>query len=82
MPRLKTAARTGFLCALVAAALLCAPAPAAAYVGPGAALAAIGAAIAVLAAVFVTVGGFVWYPVKRILKAMGRGRDESAPDEE
>ena len=63
------------------ALLLAAPTPAAAYVGPGAVLAVVGAAIAVVAAVFVTVGGFVWYPVKRLMKAIGRGEEESPPDE-
>lgn len=78
---MKTMGRTVLPLALAAVASLVAPTPVAAYVGPGAALAVIGAAIAVVGAVFVTVGGFVWYPVKRIWKAIGRGKDESTPDE-
>jgi hypothetical protein len=42
--------------------------PAAAYVGPGAGLTAIGAAVAVLATLFLAVVGFVWYPLKRLLR--------------
>lgn len=53
--------------------LAIAPAPAAGYVGPGAALAMIGAALAFLGAIFMTIGGFVWYPLKRIWKALGQG---------
>ena len=79
---MKTVGRYGLVLVLGAVLLLGAPAPVAGYVGPGAALAVIGAAIAVVGAVFVTVGGFVWYPVKRIWKALGRGKDESAADDE
>jgi len=61
--------------------LIAVPTPAAAYVGPGAVLAVIGAAVAVVGAVFVTVGGFIWYPIKRLLRAIGRGEEESPPEE-
>ena len=42
--------------------------PAAAYVGPGAGLTAIGAIVAVIATLFLAAVGFVWYPVKRLLR--------------
>jgi hypothetical protein len=42
--------------------------PAAAYIGPGAGLSGIGALLAVIAAVAVAVLGFIWYPIKRILR--------------
>jgi hypothetical protein len=42
--------------------------PAAAYVGPGAGLTAVGAILAVIATLFLAVVGFVWYPVKRLLR--------------
>jgi uncharacterized oligopeptide transporter (OPT) family protein len=42
--------------------------PAAAYVGPGAGLTAIGALLAVIATLFLAVVGFIWYPVKRLLR--------------
>jgi predicted MFS family arabinose efflux permease len=51
--------------------------PAAAYVGPGAGLTAIGAILAVIATLFLAVVGFVWYPVKRLLrKRNSAGRSE------
>ncbi len=39
-----------------------------AYVGPGAGISAIGSFVALIAAVLVAILGFVWYPVKRMLK--------------
>jgi uncharacterized membrane protein len=69
--------RTGLWAGLAFATLLVTPAPATAYVGPGAGLAVIGAAIAVIGAIFAAVGGFVWYPVKRIWKALSRDKGES-----
>jgi hypothetical protein len=44
------------------------PLPVAAYVGPGAGLSALGSLLALLAAVVVTIVGFLWYPLKRILR--------------
>lgn len=79
---MKTIHRVGLLLGPAAVALLVVPAPAAAYVGPGAGLAVIGAAIAVIGVVLATVGGFVWYPVKRIWKAIGRKTEESPANEE
>ena len=53
--------------------------PAAAYIGPGAGLGAIGTVIAVIGAILLMIVGFVWYPVKRLLK---RGKKvENAVDE-
>lgn len=42
--------------------------PAAAYIGPGAGLSAIGTVAALAGAVLLLVIGFVWYPVKRLLR--------------
>ena len=56
-----------FLCA--AAALCCAPAYA--YVGPGAGLGVIGTLFAFFGAVLLAIVGFVWYPMKRLLKRKG-----------
>ena len=39
-----------------------------AYVGPGAGLSGIGALIALIGAVLLALFGFVWYPVKRLLR--------------
>jgi hypothetical protein len=46
-------------------------APAAAYIGPGAGLSAIGVVLAMVAALCLAVVGFVWYPVKRLLRKRG-----------
>jgi hypothetical protein len=44
------------------------PAPAAAYIGPGAGLSAIGAFLSFVVAVFAAILGFIWYPIKRLIK--------------
>lgn len=44
------------------------PTTAWAYVGPGAGLTAVGTVLALLAAVGLLIAGFVWYPVKRLLR--------------
>jgi hypothetical protein len=60
--------------ALVAASLNAAPALA--YVGPGAGLTAIGTMIAVIAAILLAVIGFVWYPLKRMIRNRRAARAE------
>ena len=42
--------------------------PALAYIGPGAGLSAIGTAVAVIGAILLLIVGFVWYPVRRMLR--------------
>ena len=42
--------------------------PVFAYIGPGAGLSAIGSLLALVAAVIVGVLGFLWFPVKRLLR--------------
>ena len=44
------------------------PNSALAYIGPGAGLSAIGTFLAVVGAVILLIVGFVWYPVKRLLR--------------
>jgi len=39
-----------------------------AYIGPGAGLGAIGTFLAVVGALLLLIVGFVWYPVKRLLR--------------
>jgi len=48
-----------------------------AYIGPGAGLTAIGTVIALIAAFFLAIVGFVWYPVKRLLR-----KNKSNPSKE
>lgn len=42
--------------------------PAMAYVGPGSGIAALGAFIAIVAGVIAAIFGFLWYPIKRLLR--------------
>ena len=39
-----------------------------AYVGPGVGLSAIGSVLAFIGAVFLLIVGFLWYPIKRLIK--------------
>ena len=57
-----------FLLPALSLAVLMMPSLAHAYIGPGAGISAIGAALALVAAVFFAIVGFVWYPVKRLMK--------------
>lgn len=54
--------------------------PAAAYIGPGAGLGAIGTVFAVIGAILLMIVGFVWYPIKRLLKR-GKKPTEIATDD-
>ncbi len=64
--------------------VLAVPLPAAAYIGPGAGLSALGSLVALVGAFFLLLAGFVWYPVKRLLRGRApagedRSRRGSAP---
>ena len=48
-----------------------------AYLGPGGALSLIGSFLALLGAVVFAVLGFVWYPLKRLLRRIRGGRRSS-----
>jgi hypothetical protein len=48
-----------------------------AYVGPGAGLSAIGIVVGLIAAVLLGIVGFIWYPIKRLLR-LRRERSEAA----
>ena len=50
------------------------PLPVLAYVGPGAGLSALGSLLALVAAVFVAIVGFLWFPIKRLF-----GRKRTSP---
>lgn len=60
--------------------------PAWAYLGPGAGLSAFGSLLAVLLTVVVTFAAFLWYPLKRAIKAFrpshaDRSASGATPDE-
>lgn len=48
--------------------ILIMPSVATAYMGPGAGISAIGSVLAIIAVVFVAIFGFLWYPLKRLLR--------------
>lgn len=50
-----------------------------AYIGPGAGISAIGSLLALLGAVFLAIVGFLWYPIKRLVK---RKKTDSQPKSE
>jgi hypothetical protein len=66
----KSAALVAFLLAISSAA------PALAYVGPGAGLTALGSLVAVVAVVVLAVIGFLWYPLKRVMRRRKEPRGE------
>jgi hypothetical protein len=51
--------------------------PSFAYGSPGAGLSALGSLVALLAGLVLGVVGFVWYPIKRLLKSFGLFRPET-----
>lgn len=59
----------------LAIALAVSPSVLHAYVGPGAGLSAFGALLALVGSVVAAVFGFVWYPIKRLIRAVKRRRE-------
>lgn len=68
---------------LLVLALCFFPATAMAYIGPGTGLSAIGAFLAVVAGIIVAIFGFLWYPIKRLIRKRKKtgGDDLSDPSE-
>jgi Kef-type K+ transport system membrane component KefB len=54
--------------------------PALAYVGPGLGLGAIGAFLGAVLAVLLAIVGFLWYPIKRLLRKRKRHEETLADD--
>ena len=59
---------TGFFLLVCSIPLLLTPEPVLAYGGPGSIITGFGALLAVLAAVFAGIFGFVWFPLKRLAR--------------
>jgi len=51
-----------------------------AYVGPGAGLSAIGSVLALIGAIFMLIIGFLWYPIKRLLKKKHQQKTDAASE--
>lgn len=58
----------GALPVLVIILICLLPQSAVAYIGPGTGLSAIGVFLAVVAGISIALFGFVWYPIKRLLR--------------
>ena len=54
--------------------------PALAYIGPGVGITAIGSFLALVAGVVVAIFGFIWYPVKRMLRRQRQSPDGARPE--
>jgi Kef-type K+ transport system membrane component KefB len=55
-----------------------------AYVGPGVGLSALGSILAFIGAIFLMIVGFLWYPIKRLIKrksADSEGGDSPPKDD-
>ncbi len=66
------------LTAIAAATLLlAAAAPAHAYMGPGLGMGALGVALGVVGSILLGIVSVVWYPVKRLIRAIRRRRADS-----
>lgn len=69
--------KVSYFSSIALAAILIAS-PAFAYIGPGAGLGALGTLATLVGAIVLLVVGFVWYPIKRML----RGRKQADAVEE
>lgn len=69
------------LLALCAAALLV-PGAAHGYGGPGSIVSGIGALLAAVAAIIAAVFGFLWFPVKRLIRKLRGGAEAEPADAE
>jgi len=65
---------------LSVALIIASPMTALAYIGPGAGITAIGAVLALIGAVLLALVGFVWYPVKHLLKRFKKGSQKVVDD--
>lgn len=68
--------------AVLLAAIATTPSPAEAYMGPGGTLSGLGTLLALIGAVFVAIAGFLWYPIKRLIKKRKAGQPAAAGTDE
>lgn len=62
------------------AAILLMPDPAHAYGGPGSVISGLGALLAAVAAILVSIFGFLWFPLKRLIRKLRGTPEEPEPD--
>lgn len=63
---------------LIAGFLVLISTPVFAYIGPGAGVGAIGTFFAIIGTVLLVIAGFLWYPIKRLIK--GKKPPEAVQD--
>jgi hypothetical protein len=68
--------RNLLLAALALIFCLLNPSTADAYVGPGSGVTVIGAALSLIGGVLLAIVGFIWYPIKRLIR---RSKQRSQP---
>ena len=71
--------RSSWLILIAAGLVFQIPNTAFAYLGPGAGLSAIGTVAALIFAVLLAVVGFVWYPIKRLLRKRRHTGEAAVP---
>lgn len=63
--------------------LLLFPVSVMAYLGPGAAVSSIGALLAAIAGIIVAIFGFLWYPIRRLIRKLKKsGNDREGNSKE
>lgn len=77
MQLIGTAARAALCGALVGQMLV--PGIAQAYMGPGLGLGALGVAFGVIGSILLGIGSVIWYPVKRLVRRLRKGRERPGP---
>lgn len=65
----------------IAALLIMSHAQAQAYTGPGLGLGIIGVAVGVLGSIFLGIVAVVWYPIKRLFRALRKHRERPPSDD-
>jgi hypothetical protein len=69
--------RVFFACVSVLVGMALLPVPVYAYMGPGVGLSAIGALLSLIAAGVVSLLGFIWFPIKRVIRMLKSKRKPS-----
>jgi hypothetical protein len=77
---MKAVTRFLFVLTMVVTCLVIVERDAYAYIGPGAGMTAIGTVVAFIGAVLFAIVGFVWYPIKRLIRMVkSKSADQREP---
>jgi hypothetical protein len=72
---MKAVTRFLFVLTMVVTCLVIVERDAYAYIGPGAGMTAIGTVVAFLGAILFAIVGFIWYPIKRLIRMVKQRGD-------